>query len=49
MSFIKAKWIVPELFRDIEPIDVRKYDRIVSFDEGHKEELRNMHMLFRLK
>jgi len=48
MSFKNAKWIVHEIFRDIEPIDVRKYDRVVSYDKEHKDELRNVHMLFRI-
>lgn len=46
--FKKAKWIVNGIFADIEPIDVRKYGRVVSFDENHKDELRNVHTLFRL-
>ena len=49
MSFKKAKWVVHGMFRDIEPIDVRKYDRIVSYDENHPDKFRNIHTLFRLE
>lgn len=49
MSFKKAKWIVNEMFRDIEPLDIRKLGRIVSFDADHPDELRNVHTLFRME
>ncbi|MCK5758737.1 MAG: family 78 glycoside hydrolase catalytic domain [Clostridiales bacterium] len=49
MSFKKAQWVVSSMFRDIEPVDVRKYGRIVSYDEKHPDELRNVHTLFRIE
>ncbi len=49
MSFRKAQWVVHEMFRDKEPLDIRKMGRLNQENPEHPEEFRNIHTLFRLK
>jgi len=48
MAFSKGKWVVHGMYRDKQPLDVRKMGRLNQENPEHPDEYRNRHTLFRL-
>lgn len=49
MVFLKAEWVVDEMFENMNPLDIRKMGRLNQENPEHPEKYRNIHTLFRME